>query len=141
MKKLSMPVEEFTTPDPVTAPETATVDELHRLMRDHGIRHIPILKDKTVIGVVSERDIKVASGLTSKEKTLVQAKDIMAPDPVTVPSDMSLDETAFLMSDRKIGSVIVNDEDGKFYGIFTATDALNALIEIARAARDEDAAH
>ena len=36
------------------------------------------------------------------------------------------------MSDRKIGSVIVNDEEDRFLGIFTASDALNALVEIVR---------
>jgi acetoin utilization protein AcuB len=56
----------------------------------------------------------------------------MALNPITVNSQTSLDEVAFEMSKNKIGSVIVNDEEDKFLGIFTATDALNALIEIAR---------
>jgi len=51
---------------------------------------------------------------------------------------MPLDRVAFTMSDRKIGSVIVNEDDGEFLGIFTVTDALNALIEISRAGREHD---
>ena len=38
----------------------------------------------------------------------------------------------------RIGSVIVNEDDGEFLGIFTVTDALNALIEISRAGREHD---
>ena len=56
----------------------------------------------------------------------------MAAAPLTVSASTPLDEVAFAMSDMKVGSVIVNDEDGRFLGIFTATDALNALIEIIR---------
>ena len=59
----------------------------------------------------------------------------MATDPVAVLANAPLDEVALLMSERKIGSVIVNGEEGEFRGIFTLTDALNALVEISRTAR------
>ncbi len=62
----------------------------------------------------------------------------MARDPVTVSSQDSLDKVAFEMSQNKIGSVLVNDENENFLGIFTATDALNALIEIARSSQKDN---
>jgi acetoin utilization protein AcuB len=65
----------------------------------------------------------------------VRAADIMATDPVAVTAGTPLDEVAYAMSDRKIGSVIVNEDTGEFLGIFTVTDALNALIEISRSGR------
>lgn len=135
MTNLNMPVEEFTTPDPVTAIETTSIQDLVHLMKEHGIRHLPIVRGNSVVGIVSDRDVRVASGLNSREKMLIEAKHIMASDPVTVSSQASLDEVAFEMSKNKIGSVIVNDENDKFLGIFTATDALNALIEIARSSK------
>ncbi len=135
MSKFSLPVEEYTTPDPVTSIENATIDDLSHLMKTHGIRHIPILSKNRVVGIVSERDIKVATGLSLPEKRQVLASDIMAKDPVTVSSQDGLDTVAFEMSKQKIGSVIVNDENEKFLGIFTATDALNALIEIVRSSK------
>jgi acetoin utilization protein AcuB len=116
----------------VVASENATIDEMNRLMKEHGVRHIPIVRNHSVVGVVSDRDCRVASGLTQDEKRLVRASDIMATDPVTVSAGETLDKVAFAMSTKKIGSVIVNDEDDKLLGIFTVTDALNALIEIAR---------
>lgn len=136
MEKLKLPVEEFTTPDPITAPEDASTDELRDLMAEHGIRHLPIVTAGQVVGIVSERDLKVVAGLELSEKQLVRASDIMARDPVAVDSQATLDEVAYEMSSRKIGSVIVN-EGSKFLGIFTSTDALNALIEIARSAREK----
>ncbi len=136
MEKLKLPVEEFTTPDPITAPEDAYTDELCDLMAEHGIRHLPIVTAGQVVGIVSERDLKVVAGLELSEKQLVRASDIMARDPVAVDSHATLDEVAYEMSSRKIGSVIVN-EGSKFLGIFTSTDALNALIEITRSAREK----
>jgi acetoin utilization protein AcuB len=83
------------------------------------------------VGIVSERDLKVVAGLKMLEKNLLTAADIMSPDPVTVDASTMLDEVAFEMSEKKIGSVIVTEND-QFLGIFTVTDALNALIEAAR---------
>jgi acetoin utilization protein AcuB len=125
-------VDEFTTPDPVTANEDMTIDDLRHLMEEHGIRHLPVVRGDTVVGVISDRDVRLVLGLDSAEKFHVRAADIMAVAPLTVSAATPLDEVAFAMSDKKVGSAIVNDEDGRFLGIFTATDALNALIEIIR---------
>lgn len=132
MSRLNMPVEEFTTPNPVTAAEDMLIDDLHRLMSENGIRHLPIVRGNQVVGLVSDRDLRVALGLKTSEKVQVRAADIMALEPVAVNAGATLDEVAFEMSDRKIGSVLVNDENDNLLGIFTVTDALNALIEIAR---------
>lgn len=132
MSRLNVPVEEFTTPDPVTATEDQSLGELRQLMGERGIRHLPVTRDGKVVGLISERDVRVASALNEEERHLVRASDIMAEAPVSVTASQPLDEVAFLMSERKIGSVIVNEEDGKLLGIFTATDALNALIEVLR---------
>lgn len=132
MLPTSVPVDEFTTPDPITASEEMTIDDLRNLMQKHGIRHLPVLRGKTVVGVISDRDVRLVAGLTGAQKLQVRAADIMAAAPLTVRSTTPLDEVAYEMSDKKVGSVIVEDEDGQFLGIFTATDALNALVEIVR---------
>lgn len=129
---LNVSVEEFTTPDPVMVPDTASIDEMAELMERHGVRHLPIVRDGGVVGVVSDRDLRVALGLSAERRNQVTARDIMAADPVSVLADTPLDEVAFDMSERKIGSVLVYEDSGKYLGIFTVTDALNALIEIVR---------
>lgn len=129
-----VPVEEFTTPDPITVTEDMSVDELLMLMREHGIRHLPVVRDGVAVGVISDRDVRLFAGLSVAEKFQVNAGDIMSPDPLTVSSTTALDDVAFMMSDNKVGSVIVLEDD-ELLGIFTATDALNALVEIVRAMR------
>lgn len=135
MSQLLMPVEEFTTPNPVTATEDADITELVSLMKANGIRHLPIVRGSKVVGIISDRDLRLAAGLYTRGKMEIKAHEIMVVEPITVSAETSLDEVAFEMSKNKIGSVIVNDENDNFLGIFTATDALNALIEIARAAQ------
>lgn len=132
MQPVSTSVEEFTTPDPITANEDTTIDALQRLMKTHGIRHLPIVRGDEVVGVVSDRDVRLVLGLSVAEVFQMQAADIMATPPVTVSASAPLDEVAYTMSEKKVGSVIVKDADGRFLGIFTATDALNALVEIVR---------
>jgi len=132
MSPIRVPVEEFTTPDPITATEDMTIDELRRLMEEHGIRHLPVVRDDTVVGVISDRDVRLALGLPMAEKIQVRAADLMATEPLAMSAATPLDEVAYAMSEQKVGSVLINDEEGKFLGIFTATDALNALIEIIR---------
>lgn len=133
MQPINVPVNEFTTPDPITVKEDMLIDDLRQLMEKHGIRHLPVVRGDTVVGVISDRDVRLFSGLSVAEKFQVQAADIMATDPLTVSASTPLDEVAYAMSEKKVGSVIVKDEDDQFLGIFTVTDALNALIEIIRA--------
>ncbi len=132
MSRFNVPVNEYTTPDPITANADTSIWEIAKLMESQGVRHLPILNGNKVVGVISERDVKVITCLNLSDQQHILAQDLMSVDPVTVTDNTPLDEVAYLMSDKKIGSVIVNDENDQFMGIFTLTDALNALIEIAR---------
>lgn len=81
MNDLNLPVEEFTTPNPVTANENDSVEILSNLMNKHGIRHLPIMRNEQVVGVISERDLKIIHGLEMHEKSELLAKDIWQPSP------------------------------------------------------------
>ncbi|HPO17969.1 MAG TPA: CBS domain-containing protein [Rubrivivax sp.] len=135
MAPVHVAVEEYTTPNPVTAELDMPIGDVQQLMREHGVRHLPVVRDGRVLGVISDRDVRVVLGLSTEHRHQVRAGDIMAPQPLTVNAAAPLDEVAYAMSERKVGSAIVNDENGEFLGIFTATDALNALIELTRRLR------
>lgn len=130
MLQASVPVEKFTTRNPVTATVDTQLDELRELMKEHRIRHLPIVRGNAIVGVVSDRDVRLVATLTAAERLQVRADDIMTPEPVFVDASTPLDDVAVTMSERKVGSVIVNDAGGGLVGIFTITDALDALIAI-----------
>lgn len=125
-----VPVEEYTSPSPLTVAPTTPIQEISQMMRDNGIRHLPVVKKGVAVGIISDRDVKLASSFMSSKN--LTADDIMSADPYTVLPETNLDEVAFEMSKNKYGSAIVQDESGQIMGVFTSTDALNALIEILR---------
>ncbi|SFU44643.1 acetoin utilization protein AcuB [Nitrosomonas eutropha] len=130
--KLELPIQEFTTPYPVTAREDSSIDELLDIVKNLKVRHIPIMSNGKITGIVSERDLRIVSALSAREKFLVRADDLMTLDPVTFQGSTSIEDVILVMSEKKIGSVLVADEKGDLQGIFTVTDALDVLVEILR---------
>ena len=131
MNKLrSTTIEEYTSLDPVTVRADTKVEDVIALLREHGFRHIPVVKNGRPIGIISDRDVLIARpmGVTG----VLLAHEVMTKDPYTVRLDSLLEDVALTLSERKFSSALVLSNDGKLYGIFTATDALNALIEILR---------
>jgi len=59
---------------------------------------------------------------------LIRAEDIMTPNPVTVRPDESVSKAARIMSESKIGSVIVIDSGGRPIGIVTSHDILEKVV-------------
>lgn len=139
--KIKLAVEEFTSPNPIVALEDTRAEELLEKMHQFGVRHIPIINRKKVIGIVCESDLKFIQGLDFYEKAILKASDIMVKNPYTVNASTPLDEVVFEMSKSKIGSAIIIDENENLLGIFTSTDALNALIEITRGIDQNDVPH
>jgi len=126
-----MTVDEFTTPSPIFVSPDASYEEVHKMMKGENIRHIPVVdSDNKPVGIISERDVLNISHLAEKEK--VTASGFMTENPFCVQSEESLGRVAFSMSKNKVGSAVVTDNEGKLVGIFTSTDALNALVEVLR---------
>lgn len=102
----------------------------HALMKQHGIRHLPVMAGGVVIGILSERDILLLESLDRGAPQHMTVERAMTPDPYIVPPDAPLDEVVAHMVEHHIGSAVVV-EDHRLVGIFTATDALRALAELA----------
>jgi acetoin utilization protein AcuB len=130
--RLETPIAEFTTPNPVTAPENCSIEELIDFMQQFEVRHVPIVTEGRAVGIVSDRDLKIVSALNFREKFLIKAADLMTTEPVVFHHSTPLEKVILEMSEKKIGSVLVNDDDGKLLGIFTVIDALNVLVKILR---------
>ena len=124
-------VSAFTTPCPKVVSPKATLKELEDLMKNNGIRHIPVVDEhQKIVGILSERDIYFVYrlGLTKDCK----AENIMQKNPYQVHCETKISEVAFYMSENKYGSALVTGPGENDLGVFTTTDALNALIEILR---------
>ncbi len=121
-------VDEYTSPVLVKISADKNLDEALEIMQENGVRHLPVEHNGKIVGIVSERDLMAFMG---KDWTsMVKIEDIMNINILSVYASENLGEVALQLSSQKVGSALVLDENGDVYGIFTTTDALNALVEI-----------
>jgi acetoin utilization protein AcuB len=114
---------ELMTATPKTIGEDITVATAKEHMTQYKIRHLPVLQAGRLVGILSDRDVKVAESFRGPGELLV--KEVMTPDPYVVDETESLDQVLLTMADRKLGSVLVCHAGSKnVVGIFTDTDAL-----------------
>jgi len=124
-------ISQFMTANPCTIDRLASLAEAHRLMKERGVRHLPVLDDGELCGIVSERDLFMVESLIGADPTSTQVDAAMTDRPFIVTSDTLLDEVVDIMTDRKYGSVVVVGHDG-VEGIFTTVDACRALAQVLR---------
>ena len=127
--------------NPVTISQEASFFEARNLIHEKGVRHLPVVdKNNMLIGIVTDRDVREAA---PSDATLLSVQELnyllgklkvssfMTPKGklVTITPDTLIEEAVQLMHDNKIGCLPVL-EQGKLYGIFTETDALDHLVDI-----------
>jgi acetoin utilization protein AcuB len=100
----------------------------HEIMREHQIRHLPVVVDGVLVGILSDRDLNLVQTLAHARPEEITVEDAMTSDPYTVSPDTPLNQVARVMVQRKIGSAVVI-EHGSVAGVFTLTDALQALVD------------
>ena len=103
--------------------------EARKLMAEHGIRHLPVMDGRHVVGLLSERDLSRLEGFPMLSMSSVTVPDAMSTLPYVVEPDTPLVDVLRNLVEQRLGSAIVTDENGKVVGIFTATDAIKLLIE------------
>ena len=94
-------------------------------MRTRGIHHLVVTKDSRILGLLSDRDVGGARGVTLRKGRSVA--DLMTAAPLTVKPDTPVRKAANLMRGRSIGSLIVTDAKGRLTGIVTVADLLELL--------------
>jgi len=125
------------TPDVLTATPGTTIAEALNVTRAHRIRHLPVLEDERLVGLVTERDLRLAMPPIWAEqrdelKRALHTRtvgEVMVRGPVTATPDTPIEEAARLMYDNRIGSLPILEED-RLVGILTETDLLRALAEL-----------
>ncbi|WP_341501296.1 CBS domain-containing protein [Gallaecimonas sp. GXIMD4217] len=114
-----------------TLPSTASLKEAHELIRDTGIRHIPIMEDGRLLGVLTQKKLlaKVMSLMMSHpidELDALEAKipvtDLVDCDCHRVAENEPLVEAVEFFLNNKHGCLPVVDEDGKLQGMITSSD-------------------
>jgi acetoin utilization protein AcuB len=120
------------------APKTIGADQLAatamQLMRAYDVRHLPVLQDGRLVGMISDRELP----LLASAAAMTRVSALMNPGPYSASPHTALAVVARDMAEHKIESVIV-EEAGHVVGILTVVDVARALAETLR--EDETSAH
>lgn len=121
-------VRDYMTEQPFTVGREQTMARAHELMREHRMRHLPVLHGGRLVGIVSERDLHLVEGMPNTDPSVVRVEEAMTADPWEVAPEMPVAEAAQVMADKRFGAAIVVEKQ-KVVGIFTTIDALRALVD------------
>lgn len=116
-----MLVRQWMTVNPCQVSPTASVWEATTLMRRHGIRHLPVVANGWLVGVVSDRDVHADGG--------APVRTVMSSPVVTASPGDDLAHVAEKLLQHRIDGVPVVDDDGLLVGMLTTTDCLLALLD------------
>ncbi len=152
---MAMWVKDVMTRDPITIDPEAPVATAVAVMRDKGVRHLPVVDDAGQLGgMISDRDLRDAvfapaiaehlsqvarrrlRGLSERVENL-RVKDLMTWDAVTIHPGASLAQAAAVMFEGRFGGLPVMDK-GTLVGIVTERDVLRALAKTLPSVRGID---
>jgi acetoin utilization protein AcuB len=113
----------------VVSPDAALNDAWGRMRRE-GFRHLPVVMDGKLVGLLSDRSIRLAAAYEGSAR--MKVADAMVSEPFVVSPEAPIFEVCAQMATQRIGSVVIVDSGRSPLGIFTAQDALLILSDILR---------
>ncbi len=115
----------------VAVPPETTLEDAYRTMREKVFRHLPVLEGGRLVGVVTDRDLRLATSALAPVPFPAGSSvaAIMCREPLTANAQDAVEDAARVMRERKIGCLPVVD-DGRVIGIITGSDLLDALIRM-----------
>lgn len=129
MTKPMPTVQKFMTTTPHSIGPDQTLAHAHDAMQGSKIRHLPVLDGGKLVGMLTERDLRLVESLKDVDPKVVKVEDAMSTNVYAVGPEAPLDEVAREMAEHKYGSVVVL-QNNKVVGIFTTVDACRALHDL-----------
>ena len=134
-----MLVKDWMSSKVITVDVRDTVQGAINLLLDNDISLLPVMEDGKLVGVVTDRDLKRVSPsdacLLDFQNIMyhvarLEVGSVMTKNPVTVPPDFTLEETAEILLQNKISGAPVVDDTGKIVGIITKDDLFAAFMAL-----------
>jgi len=131
-----MKVVDVMTKEPLTIAPSETVGEAEELMAENGIRQLPVVENRELVGIITDRDVRSflaggssLSAANEREQSLgTKVSDLMTTDPLTLEPDDELQNAVELLVEQKVGGVPVVDAKGGLVGIVTYVDVLRCFL-------------
>ncbi len=115
----------------------ATVHDVARYLRDHGVRSVGVLDaNGKLAGVVSQADISDRVAAENKCPAWMRVSEIMTQELITVSPEMGIEECLLLMEKNRIFHLLVKGEKDKYQGMISVTDLLRLISSDQKARAD-----
>jgi len=134
-----MLVKNWMSKDVITVNINESLIDAVKLLKHNDIGRLPVMKKGKIVGIVTDRDVKRASASDANSLEIhellyllsnLKIERIMSKNPITVPPDYTVEETAEILLENKISSTPVVDDQDQLVGIITQNDLFRALISL-----------
>lgn len=141
-------VKDWMTRDVISVSPESGVLEAGNLMRENGIRRLPVVKDGRVVGVITHGDVReakpsITSTLSAWEMNYLLARltvaEIMTEDPETITPNATIGEAAYVMFQHKISGLPVVDANHTLVGMITESDIFRMVVHDWQKSMDDPA--
>jgi CBS domain-containing protein len=119
-------VRDWMTASTKIAARTDSVLAVDRVMREFGLRHVPVLEERKIVGVLSQKDLAFLDAVVGAACPIERVEDAMSQEVYGVEARASLLDVVTEMADRNYPCVVVLDQ-GNVVGVFDVNDALRAF--------------
>jgi CBS domain-containing protein len=132
----NMRVRDIMTSDVMSVHDSEKLSAVARIFRENPIHHVPVLKGKKPVGIISTQDIfKLIFDFDSTDTRMLDTlldhtyniKDVMTDKLVIFEEESTLKEAANILSDSSLHSLLIVDKKGDLTGIVTTTDLIRFL--------------
>ncbi|MGD9320269.1 MAG: CBS and ACT domain-containing protein [Desulfobacteraceae bacterium] len=134
-----MLVKDWMSKNVITVDENDSMSDATKIMKENDIRMLPVMKKGKLAGIITDGDLKRASASDATTLEIhellyllstIKVKEIMTKDPITVPFDYTMEETAEILLENKISGVPVVDDRGHVIGAITQTDLFKMMVSL-----------
>ena len=123
----------------ITIDANASMNDAIKLLKNHNIKMLPVMENGKLVGIVTDRDLKRASASDATALEIhellyliskIKIREIMTQNPITVPQDYTVEETAEILLKHNISGVPVFDQYRDVVGTITQNDIFRILISL-----------
>ncbi|HQO29729.1 MAG TPA: IMP dehydrogenase, partial [Accumulibacter sp.] len=106
--------------DPITVPPSMSVRDVLTLTRQHKISGVPVVDGETVVGIVTNRDLRFETKLDQPVRNIMTPRERL----VTVREGATIEEGKTLIHKHRLERVLVVNDDFELRGLITVKDII-----------------
>jgi acetoin utilization protein AcuB len=131
-------VKEWMTTPVVSISPNVSIVNAHQIMKENGVRRLPVLENELLVGIVTLGDIREASPSDATTLSIwelnylwaqLTVEKVMTRKVMTISEDSPILDAAQIMLDHKVSGLPVLDAKGKVVGVITESDIFRMLIQ------------